>query len=174
MMSSRIQFKINEGFVFTVELNTTVAGQNLVKALPCVSTASRWGDEVSCAVSGVQPSGEYATRDVNIGDVTLCASAQRLCVFFGPTPASVLDKPVAQEPVVIIGTTCASADELRRISPGDRVHVSSVAGGQAAAAQPVDPYGERKLSQGEIDNLVQRLLREMEEKKRQIHQQPGM
>lgn len=167
--------------MFTADLNNTIAAANLVKKLPCEATASRWGDEVFLPVRDVQPSGEFPTRQVDIGDVAFSFNTQNLCVFFGPTPASMVGKPVAETPVVVIGTTMASPDELRRLNAGDRISVTVCDTVPAVSnpalgsgARSTDPYGERKLSQTEIDDLVKRLVREMEEKKRQIHQQPGM
>ena len=101
------------------------------------------------------------TTDVSVGDVCFDPVSKALCVFFGRTPASVMDKPVPEEPVQVIGRNAGPLESLRQIKQGDRVTVCLK---ETPAAPPVSagpsPFGERKLSQGEIDELVKKLLAE--------------
>ena len=113
------------------------------------AAASRWGDEIFFE-TGLEPvPGAGLTLDVNIGDICFYPPARALCIFFGRTPASVIDKPVPEGPVEIIGKTAAPLEGLKSIKPSDRVTISLY-------KEPES--GERKLNQGEIDDLVKRLL----------------
>ena len=100
---------------------------------------------------------------MNIGDVAYSAQGRCLCVFFGRTPASVIDRPVSENPVVVIGRTLASPDELREIKVGEKITVSRAEETSFVLRQE-DYCDNRKLTQAEIDILVKKLL---EEKARQ-------
>lgn len=123
---------------------------------------SRWGDELyfpldAAGLAALEP----ATDSVNIGDIGFSQSGSCLCVFFGPTPASKIGLPVPESPVVVIGKTLASPDELRQIQAGERISVClEPAPAAAAVAAPKAAPPERKLSQSEIDELVKQLLAE--------------
>ena len=135
------------------------------------SRVKRWGDEIYFGVKEVSGLTEQLTREVSIGDIGFCPAGNLLCVFFGPTPASVLERPVAENPVVVVGRTLASPDELRGVPEGAAISVIAhdtpafVPPAKAAPTTPAsavarDGFGERKLSQSEIDALVQQLLAE--------------
>jgi hypothetical protein len=79
----------------------------------------------------------------------------------------VFDKPVSEKPVVIIGKTLASPDELRDIKPGTRISVARAEESEYAAKTPSNYSDSRKLSQTEIDILVKRLLEEKAKNKAQ-------
>ncbi|MCX7926719.1 MAG: cyclophilin-like fold protein [Candidatus Omnitrophica bacterium] len=164
---------------FYADLNNTLTAQRVYSRLPYDSTVSRWGGEISLSFPGIEPTGEFETRQVDIGDIGFSVEQQCLCVFCGPTPASIIGKPVSKVPVVIIGKTNASSEQLYSISADEPIHIIQFEApisdtNSHSCVTFRDPYGERKLSQAEIDELVTRLLKEIEEKKRQIHQQPGM
>jgi hypothetical protein len=148
------------------ELNNTITAQNIFQKLPLESTVSRWGDEIFFNI-GVESLTEDGTLNVNVGDVAFLPEGNCLCVFFGRTPASVFDKPVSEKPVVIIGKTLASPDELRDIKPGTRISVARAEESEYAAKTPSNYSDSRKLSQTEIDILVKRLLEEKAKNKAQ-------
>jgi hypothetical protein len=147
-------------------LNNTITAQNLIKRLPLEATVFRWGDEIFFE-TGVETSVEDVTLDVDVGDLAFWPEGRCLCLFFGRTPASVMDKPVAEKPVVIIGKALVDPLELRQIQAGDKINVALAQGeaGGASVGQPVrksatEYPAERKLSQAEIDELVKKLLAE--------------
>ncbi len=69
-------------------------------ALPFEVNLSRWGEELygDCPVSIPE---ENSQTECNVGDVGYWISGQGFCIFWGPTPASSGDKPVAASPVNI-------------------------------------------------------------------------
>lgn len=88
---------------FTGELNDSPASRALLSCLPLEFRMSRWGDEYygNCGVS-VELAPE-AREEMEVGELALWPPGQALCVFFGPTPASVGDEPRAASPVNPIG-----------------------------------------------------------------------
>ena len=98
------------------------------------------------------------TTDVNSGDIAFSPEDNCICVFFGRTRLSTSDRPIPEKPVLIIGKTFASPDELREIKEGEKITISKET--KPAGTKSDCPPGERKLSQKEIDDLVKRLLAE--------------
>ena len=74
--------------------------QAIWEALPFDVKLSRWGEELygDCPVSIPE---ENSQTECDIGDVGYWISGQGFCIFWGPTPASSGDKPVAASPVSI-------------------------------------------------------------------------
>jgi hypothetical protein len=126
----------------------------ILKGLPLEASVKRWGDEIYFETN-IQASDFNSTMDVNCGDICYWHEGKCLCVFFGRTPSSTTDKPVPASAVVIIGKTSCPAEELRKIQEGHSIKVAV----QEEKPKPVEA-SERKLSQSEIDALVQKLLAE--------------
>lgn len=149
---------------FLVDFNQSPAAQEIVKHLPLDSKVSIWGDEIYFE-TGILAPDQGETLDVSVGDVAYWPQGHCLCVFFGPTPASSNGKPIPASPVVIIGRTATLPDELKKIQAGHSirlmpVQVMPVASSEAAVKN------EKKLSQSEIDVLVQQLLAEKEKNRK--------
>ncbi|MFX1500249.1 MAG: cyclophilin-like fold protein [Promethearchaeota archaeon] len=74
--------------------------QAIWDALPFEVNLSRWGEELygNCPVEILA---ENSQTECDIGDVGYWISGQGFCIFWGPTPASSDDKPVAASPVNI-------------------------------------------------------------------------
>lgn len=146
---------------FYVKFNDSPAALEIYHSLPLDGIVSRWGDEIYFE-TGISASSQGQTMDVKAGDVVYWPQGKCVCVFFGRTEASTTDKPVPASPVVVIGSTMASADELRQIHAGEPIRVF-VMGRKVDYAASGNPYEDnRKLSQKEIDNLVKQLLAEKE------------
>ena len=139
------------------ELNDTALNQHIITKLPIESSVARSGDQIIIKTEVHMPPYNLTT-DVNTGDIAFSPEDSCICVFFGRTPLSTSDKPVPEKPVLIIGKTLASCDELREIKEGEKIFISKEA--KPADTKSDYPYGERKLSQKEIDELVKKLLAE--------------
>jgi hypothetical protein len=124
---------------------------------------SKWGEEIFFNIQNVQPASENRTKRVSVGDVAFCPEGSCLCVFLGPTPASVMEDPVPESPVVIIGRLITPRDKLKMITPGEKIRVLKVLENNSPAKKepPLEEYATgKKLSQAEIDVLVKQLLEE--------------
>jgi hypothetical protein len=153
-----VQFQTASG-TFKAELNQSLTAQMVLAKLPLESKVSLWGDEIIIE-TGVQASDVHATTDVNVGDVAYRYESKCVCVFFGKTPLSTSDKPVPEHPVVIIGKMACDIAELRKVRSGESIKVSAVVVAPKPIAMNDYPTSERKLSQTEIDSLVQKLLQD--------------
>jgi len=74
--------------------------QAIWEALPFDVNLSRWGEELygDCPISIPD---ENSQTECDVGDVGYWISGQGFCIFWGPTPTSSGDKPVAASPVNI-------------------------------------------------------------------------
>ncbi|MFX1371854.1 MAG: cyclophilin-like fold protein [Promethearchaeota archaeon] len=74
--------------------------QAIWDALPFEVNLSRWGEELygNCPVEIPE---ENSQIECDVGDVGYWISGKGFCIFWGPTPASSSDKPVAASPVNI-------------------------------------------------------------------------
>lgn len=73
----------------------------LAAALPVAGDATRWGDELYFSVPVRATPAETETR-VRAGDVAYWPAGEALCLFWGPTPASEGERPVAAAPVGVV------------------------------------------------------------------------
>lgn len=147
-----------QNYVFIVQLNQSHTAREISRKIPLDAEILTWGDEIYFKTGITIPRTEdKATNDVNIGDVAYWPEGNCICVFFGPTPFSKTAKPVPASLVVIIGKTYANPDELRKIRESQSIRVMPTE--NKSAAEKILPKDEKKLSQQEIDILVQQILK---------------
>ena len=92
------------------------------RALPFESEAERWGDEVYFRLPvKLRLRGERTLMEV--GEVAYWPEGNSLCLFFGPTPASKDDRPVAYSDVKPLGRVVEGLQSLKRIRDGEEVRV---------------------------------------------------
>lgn len=70
-------------------------------ALPIEDEATRWGDELYMRTAIDVPE-EDAQREVPVGALAYWPQGNAICLFWGPTPASTDDTPVAASPVNVV------------------------------------------------------------------------
>jgi len=109
---------------FPVELNNSRTSQEIIKKLPIVSTANRWGDEIYFKIP-VYIELENGIETLDIGSVAYWPPGNAFCIFFGRTPASIEEKPQAASPVTLVGKI---ADDsylryLKEIMDGDIIEL---------------------------------------------------
>jgi uncharacterized protein len=73
----------------------------LEDALPILGAATRWGDELYISAALDAPP-ENARETVLEGAVAYWPAGQKLCLFWGPTPASIDGEPRAAAPVTVV------------------------------------------------------------------------
>lgn len=96
----------------------------LAEALPVEGRAARWGDELYFDVP-LAVDGENPRTEVEVGTVAYWPAGSKLCLFWGPTPASTGEKPRAASPVTVVARMTAVSD-LERIEGDADVRVASV------------------------------------------------
>lgn len=98
----------------------------LVRALPLTSTVNRWGSEIYFYVDFEAPLEGGARSEMNVGEIAYWPNGPALAIFFGPTPASSDEKPVAASDCNVIGRVDARADQLERARDGATIRVTQV------------------------------------------------
>jgi len=101
-MAKKIQITVNEEKT-TVQLNESDTAASFFKKLPMMLPMSRWGDEYygDCGLDVQLEQG--ARAEMKVGELAIWPQGNALCIFFGPTPASIHDEPRAISPVNPIG-----------------------------------------------------------------------
>ena len=120
----RICISFPKGEIFA-ELQDTPTANALMSALPFVSSASTWGEEVyfSAPVSAkLEPD---ARAVVEPGTVCFWVQGNSLALPFGPTPVSQGDECRLVTRVNILGALEGDPRQLAKIADGDAIRVSA-------------------------------------------------
>lgn len=104
------RIRITSGNVsLDAELRDTPTVRKILAALPIDGIAQRWGQEVYFQIP-VSAELEPDARDrVEVGELGYWPTGEAFCIFFGPTPASTGEQPVAASPVNILGRVIGDA-----------------------------------------------------------------
>ncbi|MCA1847793.1 MAG: hypothetical protein LC704_02180 [Actinobacteria bacterium] len=106
-----------------VDLGGGSTAEEIWGHLPFEGSANFWGDEIYFEIPvSVGPEDE-ARETVEVGDVGYWPQGKALCLFFGPTPASVDEKPRAASPVTVVGRISEGLDNVERIESGETLRV---------------------------------------------------
>ena len=95
-----IKFALSE---VEAELYDTPTGRAVYDALPLQRNVNRWGQEIYFEIPAHCELEENARAEVQAGDLAYWPNMPAFCIFFGPTPVSTSDKPVAASPVNVFG-----------------------------------------------------------------------
>ena len=96
--------------------------EKLVEKSPFSSEAERWGDEVYFELPvKLRLRGEK--RLMEVGEVAYWPEGNSLCLFFGPTPVSKDDRPVAYSDVKPLGRVVEGLESLKEVRDGEGVRV---------------------------------------------------
>jgi len=96
--------------------------EKLVEKSPFSSEAERWGDEVYFELPvKLRLRGEKTLMEV--GEVAYWPEGNSLCLFFGPTPVSKDDRPVAYSDVKPLGRVVEGLESLKEVRDGEGVRV---------------------------------------------------
>lgn len=77
--------------------------QAIAEALPLEGAATRWGDELYFRTDVDVPPEETQTA-VPVGALAYWPAGNAVCLFWGPTPASLDDEPRGAAPVNVVAT----------------------------------------------------------------------
>lgn len=102
-MTVKIKLSL-DGVGLTGELLDTPSAKALAKRLPLETSMSRWGEEYYGSIGDPLENISGPTQEqMAVGDLAYWEPGMAFCVFFGPTPASRGDEPVAAGPVHLVG-----------------------------------------------------------------------
>jgi hypothetical protein len=109
--------------VFRASLNETPTADSLWEQLPVSGRGQRWGDEIYFDIEHHLPDSD-PEEEVDVGDVAYWEPGTSLCLFWGPTPASVDNRPRAASPVTVVGRFRDDPSRLAEIRDIQRIRVS--------------------------------------------------
>lgn len=93
----------------------------LVKNLPIESSVNRWGDEIYFFVDFEVPLEKDARKEMKVGEMAYWPKGPALAIFFGRTPVSRGDAPMAASECNIVGRVNANPHELRKAKDGAKI-----------------------------------------------------
>lgn len=106
------------------EIFDTPTGQAVYKELPLRCNVSTWGEEIYFGLNSRVELEEGARAEVHAGDLAYWPNMPAFCIFFGPTPVSTGEQPVAASAVNVFGRLLKiEPHELGRIPDGENVSV---------------------------------------------------
>jgi len=107
------------------ELFDTPTGRAVYAALPITENVERWGDEIYFEFPEKIPLEPGSRAVVEVGELGYWPRLPAFCVFFGPTPASTGNQPVAASAVNVFGRLLdPDLQELRKIQDVSKVTVT--------------------------------------------------
>jgi hypothetical protein len=109
-------------------LGSTPTADAVWEALPLEGPAQIWGEEVYFSVKLPAPLESDARAEVKVGDIGFWPDGPAIALFFGRTPASKGDDPVAASKVNVFGRITGDAGRLGRVRPGSRVRLTRLEG----------------------------------------------
>ncbi|MCL4833753.1 MAG: hypothetical protein KJZ86_15020 [Caldilineaceae bacterium] len=107
----------------TAELADSPIAQLLWDALPIDGRANRWGDEIYFSIPVDADEKPDARAEVEVGTIAFWPPGNAFCIFWGPTPASRGQQPMAASPVNVLGKVEGDATQFGRVSSGVRVQL---------------------------------------------------
>jgi hypothetical protein len=108
------------------ELFDTHTGKKVWDLLPVTSSVRTWGEEIYFAIPLTQALESDARADVEVGEIGYWDVGKSMCVFWGRTPASKGEQPVAASPVNIFGKVLDDPKVLDAAHDGDEILVEKI------------------------------------------------
>lgn len=107
------------------DLNDSPTAQAIIDALPISARANTWGDEIYFSIPVEMDREADARAEVEVGVLAYWPAGNAFCIFFGPTPASSGDAPVAASPVNVVGRVEGDATVFRSVRSGAEVRLEA-------------------------------------------------
>ena len=120
-MKILIQFATYE---VSATLLDTPTAKAIYEALPLTRNVITWGDEIYFGLPVHIELEADARAEVAIGDLAYWPNMPAFCIFFGPTPVSSGNSPVAASAVNVFGKLDETdLEQLQRIPEGENVRI---------------------------------------------------
>jgi uncharacterized protein len=122
-MGEKISISVGD-LTISAQLNDSEAAQKILEALPLEGITSVWGEEIYFEIPIQIAEAPDARADVDVGEMGYWPFGAAFCIFFGPTPVSVDEKPRAYSPVNVLGRLIDDPQPLKSISNGAAIRIS--------------------------------------------------
>lgn len=116
-----------EGVSLLAELNDSETAQKIYEALPIEGAVNVWGEEIYFDIPISADQASDAREEVEVGTLAYWPVGSALCIFFGPTPVSIGEKPRAYSPVNIVGLVIDDTEPLKTVLNGSIIRIASLA-----------------------------------------------
>lgn len=107
-------------------LNENSAADNLWEALPLQGKANLWGDEIYFEVPLQMGEAGDARTEMEVGELAFWPGGIAFCIFFGPTPVSSDDIPIAYSKVNPLGQIEGDSTIFRRVGHGEIIRIERI------------------------------------------------
>lgn len=107
------------------KLRDTECAHKIKENLPFESDFQSWGDEFYFPIGLEMGLDDTARQEVKVGTIGYWPSGEALAIFFGPTPASSGEKPVAASDVNLVGKV-ENAEKLKDAKDAGKIKIEEV------------------------------------------------
>jgi len=107
-------------------LNNSPTAEMIYDSMPIEGKVNLWGDEIYFSIPIVTALEPDAREEMEVGELGYWPTGQAFCIFFGPTPASDGEKPVAASSVNVLGHLIGDIEDVRDIPYGARISITRV------------------------------------------------
>ncbi len=114
---------IIDGKEIKAELYNTECAEKIYNSLPIESEINEWGDEFYFSIGIKMPLDSTAKTHVKVGDIGYWPPGEALAIFFGKTPISKGEDPVAASEVNIIGRLIDDPNSLKKLKGAKRIRI---------------------------------------------------
>ncbi len=112
---------------FEAVLNDSETAKSIYNVLPIRSIINVWGDEIYFDIPVSAALEADAKTVMQVGELAYYPPMKAFCIFYGPTPLSSGEAPVAAGPVNSFGKLVNfNPDELRQLKDGVEVKISTL------------------------------------------------
>ena len=120
----KIKIHFQNGYSVDAEIMETETGKAIYNALPFEAFVNTWGDEIYFQVPAQQKLEPGAKAEVFVGDLAYWPPMPAFCIFFGKTPVSSGNQPVAASAVNVFGRLLEiDIKALRNVPDGIKVRI---------------------------------------------------
>jgi len=120
------RIKITAGDVTAfAQLSDGPTARKLWDALPIEGSANTWGDEIYFEIPLNAKAEPDARAQRAVGDIAYWPPGSAFCIFFGKTPMSTGDAPVAASPVNTLGAIEGDATVFKQVRSGVKVTIEA-------------------------------------------------
>lgn len=111
-------------FSVQAEIYETPTGRAIMAVLPIKGNANTWGDEIYFGIDVKAELEQGARSEVSVGEIAYWPNMPAFCIFFGPTPVSQGQEPMAASAVNVFGKIRnVDPEALRSIHDGENIIV---------------------------------------------------
>ncbi|MHA1265919.1 MAG: cyclophilin-like fold protein [Candidatus Helarchaeota archaeon] len=126
-MAKKIKIRIESAQItLEGELLETPTAKAFWEILPIKSRIKTWGEEIYYDIPLDLPLEPDAKAEVEKGDIGYWDVGKCMCIFWGRTPASKDEKPIAASPVNIYGKILGDVTVLNAVKDGAEVIVEKI------------------------------------------------